>query len=184
MEIVITQLILKKYLMNKIINTKFKDLKIIKLKSFRDKRGELYFGIISKVFKNKFVYDYTSISRKNVFRGFHYQSKKKQGKIITVFQGSIIDCVIDLRKKSKTYKKHFKILLSSKNKKSLYIPPGFAHGYYVKENNTIVNCKQTKYYSAKYEKGIIWNDKSLKLNWKFKKPLLSRKDMKQPKFHS
>lgn len=99
-------------------------------------------------------------------------------------KGSIIDCVIDLRKASKTYKKNFKILLSSKNKKSLYIPPGFAHGYYVRENNTIVNCKQTKYYSAKYEKGILWNDRSLKLNWKFKKPILSSKDRKQPKFYS
>lgn len=170
--------------MNKIFNTKFRDLKIIKLESFKDKRGELFFGIISDKFKNNFVYDYTSVSKKNVFRGFHYQSKKKQAKIITVFKGSIIDCVIDLRKRSKTYLKNFKILLSSKNKISLYIPPGFAHGYYVKENNTIVNCKQTKFYSAKYEKGIIWNDKNLKLNWKFKKPILSNKDRKQPKFYS
>ena len=161
-----------------------KDLKIVRLNSFKDKRGELFFGAPVNKFKNKFVYEYTSVSRKNVFRGFHYQSKKKQGKIITVFKGSIIDCVIDLRKKSKTYKKNFKILLSSKNKKSLYVPPGFAHGYYVKENNTIVNCKQTRYYSAKYEKGIIWNDKKLKLNWKFKKPILSNKDKKQPEFQS
>ena len=170
--------------MSKILNTKFKDLKIIKLNSYKDIRGELYFGIILKKFKKKFVYDYTSVSKKNVFRGFHYQSKNKQGKIISVFKGSIIDCVIDLRKKSKTYKKNFKVLLSSKNKKSLYIPPGFAHGYYVKENNTIVNCKQTKYYSAKYEKGIIWNDKNLKINWKFKNPILSKKDKKQPEIYS
>tara|TARA_B100000963_G_scaffold98565_2_gene85134 strand:- start:616 stop:1128 length:513 start_codon:yes stop_codon:yes gene_type:complete len=170
--------------MSKILNTKFKDLKIIKLNSYKDKRGELYFGIILKKFKKKFIYDYTSVSKKNVFRGFHYQSKNKQGKIISVFKGSIIDCVIDLRKKSKTYKKNFKILLSSKNKKSLYIPPGFAHGYYVKENNTIVNCKQTKYYSSKYEKVIIWNDKNLKINWKFKNPILSNKDKKQREFYS
>ena len=101
--------------MSKILNTKFKDLKIIKLNSYKDIRGELYFGIILKKFKKKFVYDYTSVSKKNVFRGFHYQSKNKQGKIISVFKGSIIDCVIDLRKKSKTYKKNFKVLLSSKN---------------------------------------------------------------------
>jgi len=179
-----TPLTLKNYLMIKILNTRFKDLKIIRLSSFKDKRGELFFGAPLNKLKKKFVYDYTSVSKKNVFRGFHYQSKKKQGKLITVFKGSIIDCVIDLRRKSKTYKKKFKIVLSSKNKKSLYVPPGFAHGYYVKENNTIVNCKQTKYYSAKFEKGIIWNDKKLKLNWKFKRPILSNKDKKQPKFQS
>ena len=71
------QIILKNYFMNKIFNTKFKDLKIIKVESFKDKRGELFFGILSRKLKNKFIYDYTSISKKNVFRGFHYQSKKK-----------------------------------------------------------------------------------------------------------
>jgi dTDP-4-dehydrorhamnose 3,5-epimerase len=166
--------------MNLYLNTKFKDLKIIKNKYYKDVRGEILFGLVSNNIKRKFVYEYTSTSKKNVFRGFHYQTKRMQGKLITVLNGSIIDCVIDLRKKSKTYKKNFKILLSSQNKKSLYIPPGFAHGYYVRENNTVVNCKQTNFYSAKYERGIFWNDKNLKLKWKFKKPLLSIKDKNQP----
>ena len=108
--------------MNKIFNTKFKDLKIIKIESFKDKRGELFFGVLSHKLKSKFIYDYTSISKKNVFRGFHYQSKKKQGKIITVFKGSIIDCVIDLRKKSKTYKKILKLYYLVKIKSPYTFP--------------------------------------------------------------
>ena len=167
----------------KILKTKFKDLIIIKNNFFSDKRGKLFLGINFKKIKKKFVYEYTSTSQKNVFRGFHYQYKQKQGKLITVLHGQIIDCVIDLRKKSKTYKKNFKIRLSSKNNKSLYIPPGFAHGYYVLEKNTIVNCKQTNFFNPKYEKGIIWNDPELKLKWKFKKPILSPKDKNQPKFN-
>ena len=169
--------------MSNLIKTKFKDLVIIKNNFFSDKRGKLVLGINFMKLKKKFVYEYTSTSQKNVFRGFHYQYKQKQGKLITVFYGQIIDCVIDLRKKSNTYKKNFKIRLSSKNNKSLYIPPGFAHGYYVLENNTIVNCKQTNVFNPKYEKGIIWNDPDLKLRWKFKKPILSLKDKNQPKFN-
>ena len=117
------QIILKNYFMNKIRNTKFKDLKIIKVESFKDKRGELFFGILSRKLKNKFIYDYTSISKKNVFRGFHYQSKKKQAKIITVLKGSIIDCVIDLRKASKTYKKILKFYYLVKIKNLYTFPP-------------------------------------------------------------
>ena len=170
--------------MKKIIKTKFKNLILIKNSSYKDLRGEIFFGVKLKRFRNKFIYDYTAVSKKKVFRGFHYYTNKKQGKLITVLKGSIVDCVIDLRKNSNTYKKNFKIFLSAKKKLSLYVPPGFAHGYYVKENNTIVNCKQTNYYSAKYEKGIFWNDKNLKLNWRFKKPILSKKDQKHPLFYA
>ena len=166
------------------LKTNFKNLVIFKNKFYKDNRGKLIFGEIKKNLKKKFVYEYTAISRKNVFRGFHYQSEKVPGKLITVYRGKIIDCVIDLRKKSKTYKKNFKIILSDKNNFSLFIPPGFAHGYYVLENGTVVNCKQTNHYDSKFEKGIIWNDKKLKLNWKFKKPMLSKKDKKQPNYQS
>ena len=83
--------------MNLYLNTKFKDLKIIKNKYYKDVRGEILFGLVSNNIKRKFVYEYTSTSKKNVFRGFHYQTKRMQGKLITVLNGSIIDCVIDLK---------------------------------------------------------------------------------------
>ena len=170
--------------MYKIVKTKFKDLIIVQNYPYKDMRGKLLFGSFANALKKKFVHEYTSISKKNVFRGFHYQYKKKQGKLITVLHGEILDCVIDLRKNSKTYKKNFKIRLSSNNNKSLYIPPAFAHGYYVIKNDTVVNCKQTNFFNSRFEKGIIWNDKSLKLKWRFKNPILSTKDKNQPSYQS
>ena len=160
----------------KILKTKFKDLLIIKKDLFKDKRGELSINYNKKIIKKNFLYEYAATSKKNVFRGFHYQTKFKQAKLITVLKGKILDCVIDLRKNSKTFKKIFKIILSDKNKKSIYIPEGFAHGYYVYENDTVVNCKQNNYFKPKYEKVIFWNDENYTFNWKFKKPILSNKD--------
>ena len=163
----------------KVLKTKFKDLLIIKNNSFKDKRGKLRINYNKNIINKNFIYEYAATSKKNVFRGFHYQTKFKQAKLITVLKGKIIDCVIDLRKNSKTFKKFYKIILSDKNQKSLYVPEGFAHGYYVCENDTIVNCKQNNYFRPKYEKQIFWNEKNYNFKWNFKKPILSNKDKKK-----
>ena len=122
------------------------------------------------------------LHQKNVFRGFHLQNNYEHSKIITVISGEIIDYVIDLRKKKKNYKKIFKIILSAKNSKSILIPKGFAHGYYVRKNKTIVYCKQTNYYKPLYNKVILMSDKNLKIKFPFKKPILSSKDSKKSSF--
>ena len=165
-----------------LIKTRFKDLIIIKTKSFKDLRGLLKLNYDYRLIKKKFVLDYSTVSKKNVFRGFHFQTNFHHSKIISVLNGEIIDYVIDLRKTSKTYKKYFKITLSDKNSKSIFIPKGFAHGYYVKKNKTIIFCKQTNLYKPRYTKVIKWNDKNLKIKFPFKNPILSKQDQKSSLF--
>ena len=167
----------------KVINTKFKDLKIIQQKKHKDKRGNLRETFIKKIIKwDELIFDYTTTSKKNVLRGFHFQSKFKQVKFVSVLKGKILDCVIDLRKKSKTFGKSFFIELSEKNCRSLYIPEGFAHAYYSFSDLNIIYYKLSNYYYPEYEDGIVWNDKSLKNKWPTNKPIVSKKDKKLKTF--
>ena len=161
----------------KIINTNFHGLKKIKGINYHDKRGYLREIFKNSFFKNeKFIFWCISRSKKNVIRGLHLQTKFKQGKFVSVIKGKIFDVVLDLRKKSKTYGKHYSITLSDKNSTSLFIPAGFAHGYCCIENENIVFYGCTNYRSKKNELGIIWNDKTLKIKWPISKPILSKKD--------
>ena len=167
----------------KIINTKFKDLKIIQQKKHEDRRGSLREIFIKKIIKwDELIFDYTTNSKKNVLRGFHFQLKFKQVKFISVLKGKILDCVIDLRKQSKTFGKSLSIELSENNCRSLYIPEGFAHAYYSFSNLNIIYYKLSNYYYPEYEDGIIWNDKTLKNKWPIKKPIVSLKDKKLKTF--
>ena len=167
----------------KIIKTKFSDLKIIKLKKNKDTRGNLVETFRKKNFnKNNLIFDYKVFSKKNVIRGFHFQHKHQQAKQIIVLKGKILDCVIDLRKKSKTFGKSFKIFLSEKNNLSLYVPQGFAHSYLTLDNENIVYYKLSNYYYPKYESGIMWNDKDLNINWGTATPKLSGTDLEGIKF--
>tara|TARA_B110000027_G_scaffold130309_1_gene152943 strand:- start:953 stop:1351 length:399 start_codon:yes stop_codon:yes gene_type:complete len=117
-----------------------------------------------------------SFSKKNVLRGMHLQTKKSQGKYISVIKGEILDVVVDLRKNSKTFKKKFITRLSEKNSKSIFIPPGFAHGFYTiaKENYIIYSC--TNYRSKTHEISLNWKDEDLDIAWPCKKPIISKKD--------
>ena len=166
----------------KIIKTKFKDLLLYKRENYEDNRGyfrELY---VKKIIKKNFCFDYLSLSHKNVIRGLHIQTKKPQGKLITVFRGKIFDVVVDCRKNSKTFGKIYTTTLDEKNNTSLYIPEGFLHGFCSLNNHTLLHYKCTEYRDKKSEKGVIWNDKNLKINWPVKKPILSNKDKKNIKF--
>jgi len=166
----------------KIKKTKFKDLLILENKSFNDKRGFFKELFKEKLIKKKFPFLISSFSKKNVIRGLHIQLKNSQGKLITVIKGKIFDVVLDLRLNSKTFGKIYKIELSERNSKSLYIPPGFAHGFcgLNKENYIIYSC--TKYRNKQSETGIMWNDKDLKIKWPTKKPIISNKDKKNLSF--
>ena len=161
----------------RVIKTRFKGLFIIKQKSNRDSRGSLSETHNQKIINfNKFIFEYCTSSKKNVFRGFHIQTKFPQAKFVNVVKGKIIDYVIDLRKNSKTFGKTFKIMLSDRNCLGLYIPEGFAHAYYSCEKLNIIYYKLSNYYKPKYEDGIIWNDKELKLTYPSKKMIISSKD--------
>ena len=160
----------------KIIKTKFKDLLIIKNKRFLDSRGFFREILIEKLLKKKFLFNVISVSKKNVIRGIHFQAKNTQGKFISVIKGKIFDVAVDLRKNSKTYGKHYKIILSEKNCTSIFIPEGFGHGFAGLEKENIVIYSCTKYRDKNSEKGIIWNDKNLNIKWPVKNPILSAKD--------
>ena len=158
--------------------TKFKDLFIIKQKNNSDKRGNLRETFNDRILKKKFVFEYCTTSKKNVFRGFHFQIKNKQSKYVNVVKGKILDVVIDLRKNSKTFGKVFSIVLSKKNALGLYIPAGFAHAYYSYDKENIIYYKLDNYYNPKYESGIIYNDPSINIKWPKKKMIISKKDRK------
>ena len=166
----------------KIIKTRFKGLYIVKQKKHKDNRGSLRETFRKSIINwNQLVFDYATNSKKNVLRGFHFQSKYKQAKFVSVLKGKILDCVIDLRKLSKTYGKSFSIILSEENCLSLYVPEGFAHAYYT-YNDSIIYYKLSNYYQSKFEDGLLWNDKFLKIQWPNKKPKLSKKDRKLKSF--
>ena len=166
----------------RIIKTRFKGLFVIKRSTHFDNRGFLRELFEQKKFSKKFVFDYFSVSKKNVIRGLHLQLKNPQTKIISVISGKIFDVVLDCRKDSKTFGKHFSIYISSKDNTSLYIPEGFAHGFCSLANDTILHYKNSNYRHKKYETGILWNDISLKIRWPVKKPILSLKDKRNFNF--
>ena len=166
----------------KITKTKFKDLLLFDSKNFYDSRGYFREVLIEKIVKKRFKFTVVSKSKKNVVRGLHMQRKFQQGKYISVLKGKILDVVVDCRKRSKTFGKHFKIIISQKNSKSIYVPPGFIHGFLGLEKENIVIYSCTEYRDKKSEIGIMWNDKDLKINWQIKKPILSTKDKNNKKF--
>ena len=156
--------------------TRFNNLLVIKQKNNFDSRGNLRETFNYKILKKKFIFEYCTTSKKNVFRGFHFQTKNKQAKYVSVVKGKILDIVIDLRKKSKTFGKSFSIILSEKNALSIYIPAGFAHAYYSFDKENIIYYKLDNYYNPKFESGINFKDPSLKLKLPKKIMLISKKD--------
>ena len=169
----------------KIIKTKFKDLLIIKQRNNFDKRGSLREIFNNKILKiNNFKFEYCTTSKANALRGFHFQYEYQQAKYVNVLKGKILDCVIDLRKNSKTFGKSFKIVLSDKNCLSLFIPKGFAHSYFSFEKENIVYYKLTNYYKPKFESGINLFDKRINIKWPTKKPQISKKDISLPTFEN
>ena len=165
------------------MNVEIKGIKIFKSKIFFDNRGFFQEILKKNKIKNKeFIFYCLSSSKKNVLRGLHLQTKNSQAKYVTVLKGKIFDVSVDLRKNSKTFGKHFSIYLTNKSYNSIYIPKGFAHGFYCLEKENIVLYALSNYRNKKSEKVIMWNDKDLKINWPVKKPLISLKDKKNISF--
>ena len=158
------------------IKTRFKDLFIIKGMTHIDNRGFFRELIHQKIVPQKIIFTVVSKSKKNVLRGLHFQSINPQGKFLSVLKGKIFDVAVDLRKNSKTYLKHFSCEISDRNNLSIYIPPGFAHGFYCYDKENIILYGCTKYRHKNSEKGLIWNDKNLNIKWPRKKPIISKKD--------
>ena len=151
---------------------------IFKSPLYKDARG--FFTELWLKKKIKFPCKFTAISssKKNVIRGLHYQSKKKQSKIISVLKGEALDVCVNINKKSRNFKKVYKFHL--KPGILLFVPKDYAHGigFYGKENILLYHLSEYRF--PEYERGIIYNDKSLKINWKIKKPILSERDKNHP----
>ncbi len=161
------------------------EVKLIKTKIFKDKRGFFYESFVEKKFTNllkqNFLQDNISLSKKNVIRGLHYQFKP-QSQLLTLVYGRIFDVIVDLRKNSKTYKKWMSFNLNFNQNNQVFMPPGVAHGFCVLSEYAILHYKVSKVYDAKNETGIRWNDKDINVNWPIRKPILSSKDKELPYF--
>ncbi len=160
-------------------------LLIIEPKVFGDERGYFFESFNQELFnsatnnKYQFLQDNQSLSNKNVVRGLHFQAPPfEQGKLVRVVQGAVLDVVVDIRSKSPTFGQTFKIELTEENKKQLWIPPGFAHGFSTLEDQTIFQYKCTNLYQPSSEGCVLWNDDQLKIDWQVEQPIISEKDSK------
>ena len=167
----------------KIINKKLKNLFLIKHNVFKDKRGYFKEIIRENKINTKFPFVVMSYSKKNVIRGLHLQTKKSQGKFVSVIKGRVFDVAVDLRKKSKTFGKYFSCILSEANATSIYIPPGFAHGFQALEKDNYVIYSCSRYRDKNSEISINCNDKDLNIKWPINKKILSKKDKNAMSFN-
>ena len=166
-----------------VIETEIPDLLIIEPKVFGDDRGFFFESFNARAFaeqtgvKESFVQDNHSRSAKGVLRGLHYQIQQPQGKLVRAVEGEIYDAVVDVRRSSPTFGKWFGITLSAENKRQLWVPAGFAHGFVVTSDYAEVLYKTTDYWAPEFERSIIWNDPALAIDWPLDgEPLLSAKD--------
>jgi len=165
------------------IKTKLKDCIIIEPDIFSDPRGFFLETYNHKKYINtlniesEFVQDNHSFSKKNVLRGLHYQKNKPQGKLVRVLSGEVYDVAVDLRHESRTFGEHVSVILTGENKKQLWVPPGFAHGFLVLSEEAHFEYKCTQYYDKHDEHCIIWNDPDLNIKWPSNNPVLSIKDL-------
>ena len=166
--------------MNKLIK-KINGIKLMKVKLYSDKRGIFYEVYNKKKFfklgiKDNFVQNNVSISNKNVLRGMHYTIKKSQSQLLTVLEGKIFDCLVDLRKNSKFFGKFFFFNLDFKNNNQIYIPAGIAHGFCVLSKKVVLHYNASKVFDPNNEGGLIWNDNLVNIKWPIKSPIISNKD--------
>lgn len=171
----------------KVEQTKLSGVYIIEPTVHSDQRGVFFETFNAKKFSEyidssvNFVQDNHSISNKNVLRGLHYQSPNGQGKLVRVSSGVVFDVVVDIRKESTTFGKWIGVELSADNKKQLWIPDGFAHGFLSLTDNTQFQYKVTAYYDKSAEHSILWNDPMINIHWPITgTPILSEKDATAP----
>jgi dTDP-4-dehydrorhamnose 3,5-epimerase len=167
----------------KIISTANPDVLIIEPKVFGDDRGFFFESFNTRSFAAMtglspvFVQDNHSRSSKNVLRGLHYQIRQPQGKLVRVVAGEVFDVAVDLRKRSPTFGKWTGTVLSAENKRMLWIPEGFAHGFLVLSDSADFLYKTTDYYAPEHERCILWNDPAIGIDWAFSgTPVLAAKD--------
>ena len=165
-----------------LIPTSLKDVVILEPKVFGDARGFFFEAYNEATFRAlglpaRFVQDNHSGSRKGVLRGLHYQVERPQGKLVRVLRGEIFDVAVDLRRDSAQFGQWFGLVLSAENRRMLWIPPGFGHGFLVTSDFAEVGYKATELYAPEHERSILWNDPAIGIEWPLEgRPTLSDKD--------
>jgi dTDP-4-dehydrorhamnose 3,5-epimerase len=167
----------------KITQTSLPDVLLIEPKVFGDERGFFYESFSQRIFNEAvgrevhFVQDNHSKSQKGVLRGLHYQIQNTQGKLVRVTEGEVFDVAVDIRRSSPTFGKWVGIHISAENRKQLWVPEGFAHGFITLSKTAEFLYKTTSYYSPEYDRCILWNDDSIGVAWPINvSPTLSAKD--------
>ena len=166
------------------IETAIPDVKIIEPKVFGDERGFFMETFRVSEFEQhcaprNFVQENHSASRQGILRGLHYQLRQPQGKLVRVVRGAVFDVAVDLRKSSSTFGRWVGVELSEQNKRQLWVPEGFAHGFYVTSESAEFVYKCTDYYAPEHERSLLWNDSTLNIEWPLvdgDAPELSTKD--------
>jgi dTDP-4-dehydrorhamnose 3,5-epimerase len=168
-----------------------RDLLLLEPRVFSDERGFFLESYNQQVFEKivgrsaTFVQDNHSRSARNVLRGLHYQIRQPQGKLVRAMVGEVFDVSVDLRRHSATFGRHVAVRLSAENKRQLWIPEGFAHGYLVLSEYAEVLYKTTDYWAPEHERCIAWNDPALAINWPLQgEPVLSARDRRGGPFES
>lgn len=158
---------------------------------FPDNRGHFFESFNQRLFEEavgkpvRFVQDNQSLSHRGVLRGLHFQAPPHaQGKLVRVLHGAVLDVAVDIRTGSATYGRHFSIELTAENRRQLWIPEGFAHGFVSLEEQTIFAYKCTDYYAPSSEGTIRWNDPQLGIDWRISDPFISEKDNNSLIFHN
>lgn len=167
----------------KVLSTEIRDVLIIEPTLFGDDRGFFYESFNERRFAEltgmhlKFVQDNHSKSAQNVLRGLHYQIKQPQGKLVRVVSGEVFDVSVDIRRSSPTFGQYVGVILSAANKRQLWIPEGFAHGFVVLSESAEFLYKTTDYWVPEYERSILWNDTEIGIDWPIdQSPVLAAKD--------
>jgi len=168
-----------------LLNEFFNEVKIFHLEKFEDNRGFFLEKYHTKRYQKHgideiFVQDNHSRSYKNVLRGLHFTQNKPQSQIMTVISGKVFDVVVDIRPNSKTFGKYASCYLGDEGPQQIYMPDGFAHGFCVLSDIADLHYKVSKIYNSSHEKGIIWNDEIINVDWPITNPIISERDLNHP----
>ncbi|MEW6129409.1 MAG: dTDP-4-dehydrorhamnose 3,5-epimerase [Acidobacteriota bacterium] len=165
----------------KVIETEIPEVLIIESQAFRDERGFFFESYHRRKFaemgiQDTFVQDNHAMSQRGILRGLHYQIKHPQAKLCRVIRGEVLDVAVDIRRGSPHFGKHVRLILSAENMRQIYIPAGFAHGYVVLSDTAEFLYKCSDFYYPEYDRGILWNDPELAIDWGITNPQTSEKD--------
>jgi dTDP-4-dehydrorhamnose 3,5-epimerase len=175
-----------------VIPTRIPDVLILEPPVFGDHRGFFMESFNQRVFEDKtglsleFVQDNHSRSKQGILRGLHYQIQSPQGKLIRVVRGEVFDVAVDIRRRSPTFKQWVGVSLSAENHRQVWVPPGFAHGFYVVSDSADVLYKTTDYYAPEHERTLFWQDPTIAVDWPLgdRAPVLSAKDQQGDRLES